>query len=157
MLSNAVKFTPNGGRVDVRLERLDSDAQITVCDTGKGISADFLPLIFDRFRQADSTSTRKCGGLGLGLAIVRQIIEMHGGTVRAESRGEGTGSNLVHIGPEEVMHMRKFGLFLAGATLAAAVAQSADAAMSSSITSRSSRTTAAMSHSLMGRHGNTPA
>jgi len=92
LLSNAVKFTPNGGRVDIRLERLDSDVQITVCDTGKGISADFLPLVFDRFRQADSTSTRKYGGLGLGLAIVRQIIEMHGGTVHAESRGEGQGA-----------------------------------------------------------------
>src|SRR5205823_15097456 len=72
LMSNAVKFTPNGGRVDVRLERLDSDVQITVRDTGKGISADFLRLIFDRFRQADSTSTRKYGGLGLGLAIARQ-------------------------------------------------------------------------------------
>src|SRR5207247_11018247 len=92
LLSNAVKFTPNGGRVDIRLERLDSDVQITVTDTGKGISPDFLPLIFDRFRQADSTSTRKYGGLGLGLAIVRQIIEMHGGTVQGESRGEGQGT-----------------------------------------------------------------
>src|SRR5712691_4270460 len=92
LLSNAVKFTPNGGRVDVRLERLDSDVQITVSDTGKGISAEFLPLVFDRFRQADSTSTRKYGGLGLGLAIVRQIIELHGGTVQAESRGEGHGA-----------------------------------------------------------------
>ena len=92
LLSNAVKFTPNGGRVDVRLERLDSDVQITVSDTGNGIRADFLPLIFDRFRQADSTSTRKYGGLGLGLAIVRQIVELHGGTVHAESRGEGQGA-----------------------------------------------------------------
>src|SRR5439155_418167 len=92
LLSSAVKFTPNGGRVDIRLERLESDVQITVSDSGKGISADFLPLIFDRFRQADSTSTRKYGGLGLGLAIVRQIIEMHGGTVQAESRGEGQGA-----------------------------------------------------------------
>src|SRR5204863_7857462 len=92
LLSNAVKFTPNGGRVDVRLERLDSDVRITVSDTGQGISADFLPLVFDRFRQADSTSTRKYSGLGLGLAIVRQIIEMHGGTVQAESRGEGQGA-----------------------------------------------------------------
>src|SRR2546427_8095903 len=92
LLSNAVKFTPNGGRVDVWLERLDSDVQITVSDTGQGIGADFLPLIFDRFRQADSTRTRKYGGLGLGLAIVRQIVEMHGGTVQAESRGEGQGA-----------------------------------------------------------------
>src|SRR5207249_3621879 len=92
LLSNAVKFTPSGGRVDVRLERLDSDVQITVSDTGKGISSDSLPLIFDRFRQADSSSTRKYGGLGLGLAIARQIIDMHGGTVRAESCGEGQGA-----------------------------------------------------------------
>src|SRR5437899_5351723 len=92
LLSNAVKFTPNGGRVDIRLEPLDSDVRITVSATGKGIRADFLPLIFDRVRQADSTSTRKYGGLGLGLAIVRQIIEMHGGTVQAESRGEGQGA-----------------------------------------------------------------
>jgi len=92
LLSNAVKFTPNGGRVDIRLDRLDSDVQLTVSDTGKGFNADFLPLIFDRFRQADSTSTRKYGGLGLGLAIARQIIEMHGGTVHAESGGEGQGA-----------------------------------------------------------------
>jgi two-component system CheB/CheR fusion protein len=92
LLSNAVKFTPNEGRVDVRLERLDSEVQITVSDTGKGISADFLPLIFDRFRQADSSSTRTYGGLGLGLAIARQIIEMHGGTIRAESHGAGQGA-----------------------------------------------------------------
>src|SRR5947199_9080427 len=84
LLSNAVKFTPNGGRVDVWLKRLDSDVQITVSDTGQGIGADFLPLIFDRFRQADSTSTRQYGGLGWGLAIVRQIIEMHAGTALAE-------------------------------------------------------------------------
>jgi signal transduction histidine kinase/AmiR/NasT family two-component response regulator len=92
LLSNAVKFTPNGGRVDIRLERVDYEVEITVSDTGKGIKADFLPLIFERFRQADSASTRNQGGLGLGLAIVRQIIEMHGGTVRVESPGEGHGS-----------------------------------------------------------------
>jgi two-component system CheB/CheR fusion protein len=92
MLSNAVKFTPSEGRVDVRLQRLGSDVQIIVSDTGKGISADFLPYIFDRFRQADSTSVRKHGGLGLGLAIVRHLVEMHGGTVCAESRGEGQGA-----------------------------------------------------------------
>jgi signal transduction histidine kinase/AmiR/NasT family two-component response regulator len=92
LLSNAVKFTPNGGRVDIRLERIDHELQISVSDTGKGINADFLPFIFERFRQADSASTRNQGGLGLGLAIVRQIIEMHGGIVRVESRGEGQGA-----------------------------------------------------------------
>jgi signal transduction histidine kinase/AmiR/NasT family two-component response regulator len=92
LLSNAVKFTPNGGRVDIRLERIDYELQISVSDTGKGINADFLPFIFERFRQADSASTRNQGGLGLGLAIVRQIIEMHGGIVRVESRGEGQGA-----------------------------------------------------------------
>jgi PAS domain S-box-containing protein len=93
LLANAIKFTPEGGRVKVKLERVNSDALINVTDTGAGISADFLPNVFDRFRQADSASTRKYGGLGLGLAIVRKIVEMHGGTVMAESRGEGQGAS----------------------------------------------------------------
>ncbi len=92
LLSNAVKFTPENGRVTVQLERVGNQAQITVIDTGKGISADFLPHVFDYFRQADSSTTRQFGGLGLGLAIVRQIVELHSGTVRAESRGEGLGA-----------------------------------------------------------------
>ncbi|MFW9260095.1 ATP-binding protein [Nostoc sp. CALU 546] len=92
LLSNAVKFTPKGGKVEVRLEQADGYAQLVVSDTGKGISADFLPFVFDYFRQADSTSTRNFGGLGLGLAIVRNIIEMHGGMVKAESHGEGKGA-----------------------------------------------------------------
>lgn len=92
LLSNAVKFTPGGGKVEVRLERLGDYAQIIVSDTGKGISADFLPYAFDYFRQADSSSTRKFGGLGLGLAIVRNIVEMHGGTITATSPGEGQGA-----------------------------------------------------------------
>ena len=92
LLSNAVKFTPDGGRVEVRLERIDSQAQIQVGDTGQGISQDFLPYVFDYFRQADSTSTRAFGGLGLGLAIVRHLVELHGGTVWAESPGEGQGT-----------------------------------------------------------------
>ena len=91
-LSNAIKFTPRGGKVEVRLEETDGYAQIIVSDTGKGISADFLPFVFDYFRQADSTSTRNFGGLGLGLAIVRNIIEMHGGIVKADSHGEGKGA-----------------------------------------------------------------
>ncbi|WP_051470070.1 PAS domain S-box protein [Fischerella sp. PCC 9605] len=92
LLSNAVKFTPPGGKVNVRLECIDSQAQIAVSDTGKGIKADFLPHVFEYFRQADSTTTRKFGGLGLGLAIVRHLVEMHGGTVWAESPGEGQGA-----------------------------------------------------------------
>jgi PAS domain S-box-containing protein len=92
LLSNAIKFTPRGGLVQIKLERVDSHVQITVSDTGQGISAEFLPFVFDRFRQADSTTTRKHGGLGLGLAIVRHLVELHGGTVKAESGGEGQGS-----------------------------------------------------------------
>jgi PAS domain S-box-containing protein len=92
LLSNAIKFTPDGGRVEVRLERADSYARLTVRDTGVGIRAEDLPYIFERFRQADSTSTRAHSGLGLGLAIVRHLVELHGGTVHAESRGEGQGA-----------------------------------------------------------------
>jgi signal transduction histidine kinase len=92
LLTNAIKFTPAGGRVSVRLDREDDHARITVSDTGQGIRRDFLPFAFERFRQADSTSTRAHGGLGLGLAIVRHLVELHGGTVKAESLGEGTGA-----------------------------------------------------------------
>lgn len=92
LLSNAVKFTPQGGQVNIRLERFDSSAQIMVSDTGQGIAPDFLPYVFDYFRQADGATTRKFGGLGLGLAIVRHLVELHGGTVRVESPGEGQGA-----------------------------------------------------------------
>ncbi|MEH2023226.1 hybrid sensor histidine kinase/response regulator [Nostoc sp.] len=92
LLSNAVKFTETGGKVNVRLERIDAEAQISVSDTGKGIHPDFLPYMFDYFRQGDSTTTRRFGGLGLGLAIARHLIEMHGGTVSAESPGEEQGA-----------------------------------------------------------------
>jgi len=92
LLSNAVKFTPPGGRVEIRLEQVEAEAQITVSDTGKGILSQFLPHVFEYFRQADSATTRQFGGLGLGLAIVRQIVELHGGTVRADSSGEGQGA-----------------------------------------------------------------
>jgi PAS domain S-box-containing protein len=92
LLSNAIKFTPKGGRVQVRLERVNSHVEVTVSDTGQGIRSEFLPYVFDRFRQADSSNTRSSMGLGLGLAIVRQLIELHGGAVCAESEGEGKGS-----------------------------------------------------------------
>ncbi len=92
LLSNAVKFTHKGGRVQVRVARVDSYAEITVSDTGQGINPEFLPYVFDRFRQADSTLTRKYGGMGLGLAIVRHLVELHGGTVSAFSDGQGQGA-----------------------------------------------------------------
>jgi PAS domain S-box-containing protein len=92
LLSNAVKFTPSGGKVRVNLRKIDSEADVTVSDTGQGITADFLPFVFDRFRQADSTSTRQHGGLGLGLAIARHLIEIHGGAIEAKSLGEGEGA-----------------------------------------------------------------
>lgn len=92
LLSNAVKFTPSTGRVTIRLEKIDVYAQIQVSDTGKGIKQDFLPYIFDYFRQQDSSYSRKFGGLGLGLPIVRHLVELHGGTVQAESLGDGKGA-----------------------------------------------------------------
>ena len=92
LLTNAVKFTPKGGRVQVRLERVNSHVELVVSDTGAGISADFLPQVFERFRQADAGPTRKTGGLGLGLAIVRHLVEMHGGTVDAQSAGVDQGA-----------------------------------------------------------------
>ena len=94
LVSNAIKFTPEGGRVDVRLECVDSHLELTVRDTGRGIAPEFLPYLFERFRQADPSSTRALGGLGLGLAIVRHLVELHGGTVEAESAGEGMGTTL---------------------------------------------------------------
>jgi PAS domain S-box-containing protein len=92
LLSNAVKFTPPGGRVEVRLERIDPHICITVSDTGKGISENFLPFVFDRFRQADASSSRRYGGLGLGLALVKYLVELHGGTIEAFSDGDGRGA-----------------------------------------------------------------
>ncbi|WP_088889919.1 response regulator [Leptolyngbya ohadii] len=92
LLSNAIKFTPAGGRIEVGLQRAGSLAEITITDTGQGISANFLPFLFERFRQADSSKTRSQGGLGLGLAIVRHLVELHGGSVYATSAGEGKGS-----------------------------------------------------------------
>ena len=92
LLSNAIKFTPTGGRTQVRLEYKESNIEIAVSDTGVGIRPEFLPHVFDRFRQADQTTTRQYGGLGLGLAIARHIVELHGGTVHAESLGPGQGA-----------------------------------------------------------------
>jgi signal transduction histidine kinase len=95
LLSNAIKFTDEGGAVCVGLRRAGKDVEIRVSDDGCGIGADFLPYIFDRFRQGDQSTTRLHGGLGLGLSIVRQLIGLHGGTVTAESAGEGKGSTFI--------------------------------------------------------------
>ncbi|BAY34265.1 two-component hybrid sensor and regulator [Nostoc carneum NIES-2107] len=92
ILTNAVKFTPEGGRIYIQLQQMGTNAQIQVTDTGKGISADFLPYVFERFRQADAATTRKFGGLGLGLAIVRHIVELHDGNIQVASPGEGLGA-----------------------------------------------------------------
>ncbi|QLE51425.1 PAS domain S-box protein [Nostoc sp. C057] len=106
LLSNAIKFTPKGGRVEIRLEQVDEQAQIIVRDTGKGINLEFLPYIFESFRQEDVSITRKYGGLGLGLAIVRQLVEAHGGTIMADSPGVGLGATftvqlpLLNLQPE---------------------------------------------------------
>ncbi|HJQ67638.1 MAG TPA: GAF domain-containing protein [Blastocatellia bacterium] len=104
LLSNAIKFTPKEGSVQIRLERVNSHIDITLSDTGQGIAPEFLPFVFDRFRQADSTLTRAHGGLGLGLAIVRHLVEMHGGTVRAESEGEGRGATFTVKLPLRAIH-----------------------------------------------------
>jgi PAS domain S-box-containing protein len=93
--SNAIKFAPRGGHVEMRLARVDSQIEITVSDNGPGIALQFLPHVFERFSQADSSSTRPHGGLGLGLAIVRHLVEMHGGEVRASNREQGTGAVFV--------------------------------------------------------------
>jgi CheY-like chemotaxis protein len=95
LCSNAVRFTPSGGRVDVSLARGEGTVELRVSDTGEGIAPDFLPYVFDRFRQADASSTRRHGGLGLGLAIARHLTELHGGTIVAESAGLGHGSTFV--------------------------------------------------------------
>ena len=104
LLSNAIKFTPKGGRVQVVLERVNSHLEISVIDSGEGISADFLPHVFDRFRQQDASTTRRHGGLGLGLAIVKQLVELHGGGVRVKSGGPGAGATFVVSLPLTVLH-----------------------------------------------------
>ena len=95
LLTNAAKFTPDGGRIAIAVKRAHGQVEIRITDTGIGIPADVLPYVFDRFRQADSTTTRNYGGLGLGLAIVRQLVELHGGTVEATSAGAGMGSEII--------------------------------------------------------------
>ncbi len=95
LLTNAIKFTPEGGRIQIRLSQHDGHARLGISDSGIGIKPDFLPFMFERFRQADSSSKRRYGGLGLGLAIVRHLVELHGGTVWAESGGEGKGATFV--------------------------------------------------------------
>jgi PAS domain S-box-containing protein len=102
LLTNALKFTPRGGRVHVVLERVNSHIEMSVADTGQGIAPDFLPCVFDRFRQADASSTRRHSGLGLGLAIVKNLAELHGGSVRAKSPGEGQGSTFTIVLPMAV-------------------------------------------------------
>jgi PAS domain S-box-containing protein len=104
LLTNAVKFTPRGGRVQVLLERVNSHVEVSVIDTGEGIAAEFLPHVFDRFRQADASTTRRHGGLGLGLSIVKQLVELHGGRARVKSAGVGLGTTFVVDLPLVVVH-----------------------------------------------------
>jgi PAS domain S-box-containing protein len=106
LLNNAVKFTPKQGRVQVLLQRVDSHVEVSIIDTGEGISSDLLPYIFDRFKQADASTTRHHGGLGLGLAIVKQLVELHGGSVRAESAGLGKGATFIVSFPLLALHVR---------------------------------------------------
>jgi len=102
LLSNAVKFTPRGGHIEITLKQDDSNVVLTVRDSGIGIEQEFLQHIFERFRQADASSTRKYGGLGLGLAIVKHLVELHGGTVSADSAGENQGSTFTVTLPAAV-------------------------------------------------------
>lgn len=104
LLSNAIKFTPAGGRVQILLERVNSHLEVSVTDTGVGISAEFLPHVFERFRQADASTTRRHGGLGLGLAIVKNLSELHGGGVRAKSPGKDQGTTFTVVLPVAVLH-----------------------------------------------------
>jgi CheY-like chemotaxis protein len=104
LLSNAIKFTPRGGKVQLRLARVNSHVEITVSDTGRGIAADFLPFVFERFRQSDASFAREHGGLGLGLAIAKQLIELHGGSVSVSSGGLGQGATFTVKLPLMIVH-----------------------------------------------------
>jgi CheY-like chemotaxis protein len=95
LVNNAVKFTPGGGQVEITVARAPDQLELRVSDTGEGIHAEFLPHLFERFRQADSSASRRHGGLGLGLAITRQLVELHGGTIEAQSPGQGAGATFV--------------------------------------------------------------
>ncbi len=106
LLANAVKFTPRDGTIDVHLQRVESHVELVVRDSGIGIEAGFLPQVFDRFRQADASSTRSHGGLGLGLSIARQLVELHGGSIRAESEGLGLGATFVVRLPRSVVRLQ---------------------------------------------------
>jgi PAS domain S-box-containing protein len=103
LLTNAVKFTPSGGRIDIVMERVNSHVEVSVEDSGSGIKPEFLAFVFDRFRQADSSTTRRHGGLGLGLSIVKHLVELHGGSVRVKSSGEGKGSTFIVALPISVI------------------------------------------------------
>jgi signal transduction histidine kinase/ActR/RegA family two-component response regulator len=110
LLSNSIKFTEPDGFIDIRLEQVEQRVRVTITDSGRGIRKEFLPFVFERFRQGDSSSTRREGGLGLGLALVRELIELHGGSVRAESPGENKGSTFVielptTVAPEVHQHV----------------------------------------------------
>jgi PAS domain S-box-containing protein len=107
ILSNAIKFTPKGGRVQVILRRADSQIELSVADTGQGITPEFMPFVFDRFRQADASTTRKMGGLGIGLAIAKQLVDLHGGSISVRSPGEGMGSTFTVQLPLMVVHANK--------------------------------------------------
>ena len=109
LLSNAIKFTPKGGKVQVLLERVNSHIEITVADTGIGIKPEFIPYVFERFRQEDASTARRYGGLGLGLAIVKQLVELHGGTVHVKSPGENRGATFVVHLPLKVVHTAAYG------------------------------------------------
>ena len=109
LLTNAVKFTPSGGRIDVVSERVNSHVEVCVEDSGVGIKPEFLAFVFDRFRQADSSTTRRHGGLGLGLSIVKHLVELHGGSVRVKSPGEGQGSTFVVALPISVIRTEDTG------------------------------------------------
>ena len=104
LLSNAVKFTPKQGQVQIRLVRVDSSVEVSVSDTGRGISAEFLPFVFERFKQSEDAGTEREGGLGLGMAITRHIVELHGGTIRAESPGANLGATFTVCLPVAIIH-----------------------------------------------------
>ncbi len=125
LLTNAIKFTPKGGHVQAQLQRIDSYFEITVSDTGPGIEENFLPYVFDRFRQADSTATRMHGGLGLGLAIVRHMVELHGGTVKADNRAEGHGAVFTVVLPVMVVRRPAVPLSMESESVYSSVSESA--------------------------------